>query len=54
MIDRFNNVGFDVEVINIDKWEFLPDRKSFMVKKFSNLSSSELCISGFDVILTKK
>ena len=54
MVKRFNDVGFDVEVINIDKWDFLPDRKSLMVKKFSNLSDSELCISGFDVILTKK
>ncbi len=53
MIRRFSNVGFDVEVTNIDNWDVLPDRKSFMVKKFSNLSDSELRISGFDILLTK-
>ena len=53
MIRRFSNVGFDVEVTNIDNWDVLPDRKSFMVKKFSNLPDSELRISGFDILLTK-
>lgn len=54
MIKKIQDAGFDVELVNIDKWDKLPDRKSLMQRKFSKLSDSELCISGFDVLLTKK
>ena len=53
MISRFINIGFDVQVINADRWEILPDKKKFMSKKYSILPDSELCISGFDIILNK-
>jgi len=54
MISRFINIGFDVQVINVDRWEILPDKKKFMSNKYSILPDSELCISGFDIILNKK
>ena len=53
MLGRLSDIGFDVEVIGIDRWERVPDSKFLMSKMFSALPDSELNISGFDIILKK-
>lgn len=54
MIKRFENAGFDVDVLHVDKWEYLPILRANMSKEFLEYSVDELRISGFDVILRKK
>ena len=54
MIDRFEAAGFDVGVLQVDKWDHLPIQRESMSNVFLEHSDDELCISGFDVILRKK
>jgi len=54
MIDRFEDAGFDVDVLHMDEWDHLPIPRVNMSKEFLEFSDDELCISGFDVILRKK
>ena len=51
MLNLFYKAGFKVKVIKVKKWKKLPLPKSKMSKQFKILSSKELCVSGFDVIL---
>jgi len=54
MIDRFEDAGFDVEVLHVDKWDHLPIPRENMSKEFLEFPDDDLCISGFDVLLRKK
>lgn len=54
MIDRFEDSGFDVRVLQVDKWDFLPIPRDSISKEYLEYSNDELCISGFDVLLHKK
>lgn len=54
MIDKFENAGFSVDVLHVDKWDYPPISKEDISKEFFKYSDDELCISGFDVILCKK
>jgi len=54
MIDRFQGAGFDVNVLQVDKWNRLPVPKKSISKEFLEYSDDELCVSGFDVLLHKK
>ncbi len=53
MTDRFENAGFSVDVLQVDKWDRLPIPRESMSKEFLDHSEDELCISGFDVLLRK-
>ena len=53
MIQRFERAGFNVEILNIDRWQKLPVPKEKMSRAFSELPEEELLISGFDVTLRK-
>lgn len=51
MINLFSKAGFRVEVVGIDSWECLPIKKRKLYRDYRDISDSDLCISGFDVIL---
>jgi SAM-dependent methyltransferase len=51
MLDLFKQAGFDVEVLEVERWERLPTPRQKLAPEFRSLSTEELCISGFDVIL---
>ena len=50
----FEESGFDVEVVNADKWERLPTPRDKFAEAFREISTDELLVSGFDVILHPK
>ena len=52
MIRQFEHAGFAVDVIGIDRWEAVPTPRTKMAKRFRQFDDNELCISGFDVVLT--
>ena len=43
--------GFDIEVVNVDRWRRLPIEKQQMHPVFAKFSDDDLLISGFDVLL---
>ena len=51
MIRLFQQAGFDVEVVEIERWETLPTQRRKLATEFQHWSDDEFCISGFDVIL---
>lgn len=53
MIDRFKAAGFEVNVLQVDRWDEPPVKQRKLAKEFSNLSHEDLCISSFDVVLRK-
>jgi len=53
MINRFEGAGFDVDVINLDYWPYIPTPRRRIQKEFIHLSDDELRINGFDVLLRK-
>lgn len=54
MMDIFNNAGFEVNVVQINRWAKPPIHRKSLSKEFQNLSEDELRISVFDVILRPK
>lgn len=54
MINRFIDAGFDVDMLQMDKWDYPPIPRESMSKEFLEYSVDDLCISGFDVLLRKK
>jgi hypothetical protein len=51
MLEIFSQIGFSVEIVNIHSWESIPTPRLKMTSRFRSLSDSELCISGFHVLL---
>lgn len=51
MLESFRLAGFEVEALQVQKWERLPIRRDRLAAEFRTLPDRELCISGFDVIL---
>jgi SAM-dependent methyltransferase len=51
MLTIFEQSGFDVEVVNADRWERLPTAREKFAEAFRDISTNELLVSGFDVIL---
>lgn len=51
MLNVFEQVGFQVEVAGIDRWEESPLSRSKLAAEFQSLSDDDLTISGFDVVL---
>jgi SAM-dependent methyltransferase len=54
MLTIFEQSGFDVEVVNADRWERLPTPRAKFAEVFREISTDELLVSGFDVILHPK
>ena len=54
MLSLFQEAGFHVDVIKMNKWENLPIPRSSLHKEFSNLSDKDLLVSEFHVILKPK
>lgn len=53
IIKIFESIGFECVVINIDKWNILPLKKSKMSPEFHHFDLDELLISGFDFFAKK-
>jgi SAM-dependent methyltransferase len=51
MLEHFKMGGFDVEVVQIDRWRSLPTPRNKLAPEFRKLPDDDLLISGFDVIL---
>ena len=47
----FEASGFDVTILNVDRWATLPIRRSELDLQFSHFSDDELTPQGFDVLL---
>jgi SAM-dependent methyltransferase len=51
MLTIFEQSGFNVEVVRADRWERLPTPREKFAEAFRDISTDELLVSGFDVIL---
>ena len=51
MLEHFNETGFDVEVVGVDRWPALPTARESMAEEFRNISDDDLLVQGFDVLL---
>ena len=51
MIQLFQQAGFDVEIVKIERWEGLPTPRSKLASEFQHWDDDELRISGFDAVL---
>jgi hypothetical protein len=51
MLRLFQQSGFDVKVVNVDRWDGLPTPRARLAAGFRQLPEDELCVSGFDVVL---
>jgi SAM-dependent methyltransferase len=51
MLELFQQAGFAVEVVNVNRWDRLPTPRSKLSKEFMHLSDEDLCVSGFCVLL---
>lgn len=52
MMEFFKIAGFDVVVLQIDRWSQLPILRKKLSVEFRQLEEDDLLISGFDVVLT--
>jgi predicted SAM-dependent methyltransferase len=51
MMELFREAGFEPKVMQKDTWDQLPTARSLMDEAFREYSDSDLCVSGFDVVL---
>jgi hypothetical protein len=51
MLDVFQSVGFDIDIVRVDRWKALPTPRSRMALAFRELDDDELLVSAFDVVL---
>jgi SAM-dependent methyltransferase len=51
MIECMRSTGFDVQVLNLDRWNTLPTPRQRMAREFRSVSEEDLLVSGFDVLL---
>jgi len=51
MLTLFEQAGFAVEVVHVDRWQELPTPKRELADEFKCFSDDELCVFGFDVTL---
>lgn len=54
MLAAFEQAGFDVEIVQTDRWESLPTPINKMAEEFHSLAAQDLLVSGFDVLLRPK
>lgn len=53
MLRLFREAGFCVESVETVRWPELPVRRSVLDDHFASMPDSELCVSGFDVVLRR-
>jgi len=51
MLRLFRQAGFDVKVLNVDRWSHLPTPRRKLARPFRDLPEEELAVSGLDVLL---
>jgi len=51
MLRLFEQAGFAVEVVSVDRWDSLPTPRARLAGGFRELPDDELCVAGFDVVL---
>jgi len=51
MLGIFEKSGFDVEVVQANRWQQLPTPRNKFAEAFRSISTDELLISEFDVVL---
>lgn len=53
MLTIFESAGFDVDLIDVRRWDTLPTPRRNMNSAFAEMPEDELNVSGFDVLLRK-
>lgn len=51
MLSLFEQAGFCVDVLRVDRWDKLPIRRTSLDSSFGGLGDEELLVNGFDVVL---
>jgi SAM-dependent methyltransferase len=51
ILSMFNQAGFDVEVLNVQRWGALPTPRTAMVKPYASLDEVELRVAEFNVLV---
>ena len=51
MLGEFRRSGFDVDVLNVERWGELPTPRARIVEPFRSMNDEELRVRGFDVLL---
>lgn len=51
MLDSMKHAGFDVNVVNVNRWNKLPTPRDKLASQFQSLPDDDLLVSGFDVVL---
>jgi SAM-dependent methyltransferase len=54
MLNRFENAGFSVEVLGVERWDSLPTPIRNMAQEFRGIEEDDLLVSGFDVLLRRR
>jgi SAM-dependent methyltransferase len=50
-VTKFEEAGFDVHSLAVDRWDALPTPREKIASGFQNLDEDDLLVSGFDVLL---
>lgn len=53
MCELFREAGFCLDIVAVDRWERLPTPRSALANPYRVLEDDELCVRGFDVMLSK-
>ena len=53
MLSIFKKAGFNIEILNADKWNESPIARKNLAEEFREIDEDDLLISGFDVILKR-
>jgi len=51
MISIFKDCNFDIEVVDIGRWQDAPTSRQKLNETFKNISDEELLIADFDIVL---
>lgn len=54
MLQIFSDVGFTSDVIEVRRWKSPPTPRNKLAQEFRGIPDDELCVSGFDVLNSKK
>jgi SAM-dependent methyltransferase len=54
MLDCMRSAGFDVDVINVVRWDKLPTPRRKLAREFRSIPDDDLLVSGFDVVLRRR
>ena len=54
MISICSDVGFDVDVRDVRRWEYLPIKRHQLAKEFRDISDDELLVSGAHLVMVSK